>query len=207
MSGKPINEIGNIHGRLTVVSLSDQKEKNGGVKWICLCECGKKTHVTGSKLRKGHTTSCGCFGHEQRIKSRMTHGESNSLEMKSWKSMLARCYNPSANGYKNYGGKGIVVCDRWRESIENFIEDMGRRPSIKYTLDRIDSSKGYCKENCRWATPAVQQRNKSSTKLTESIVATCREKYKNGVSVRSLSKKYAIAAPTLYDAIRRLTWN
>lgn len=101
--------------------------------------------------------SCGC------IHSGFKHGAAaRGLELKEYgvhRAMLQRCYNPNANGYEDYGGRGITVCERWRESFENFFADMGARPSDKHSLDRVDNSRGYEPDNCRWTTRHTQSRN------------------------------------------------
>lgn len=92
-----------------------------------------------------------------------THGMTKSREYKSWRSMKDRCTNPNNGDFDHYGGKGISVCEEWIDSFEAFLEDMGPRP-VGQTLDRIDSNKNYCKENCRWAPQLVQIRNRSCVK-------------------------------------------
>lgn len=87
------------------------------------------------------------------------------MEYKCWQNMRSRCNNPKATGYKYYGGRGIRVCQEWNESIDKFVEDMGPRPSLNHSIDRIDLNKGYCKDNCRWATHKEQARNKSDNSV------------------------------------------
>lgn len=132
-------------------------------RWLCLCKCGKYISVVARDLISGHTTSCGCFGREQRLKGITTHGLTLRGELpstyKTWQHIKDRCFNPKNKAYKNYGGRGISVCDRWLK-FENFLEDMGDRPSPKLTLDRRDNDGNYCKENCRWVTRKIQNNNK-----------------------------------------------
>lgn len=93
-----------------------------------------------------------------------THGKSGTLEYGIWCSMIQRCHNENRDRYKWYGKRGIRVCDRWRESFEAFIEDMGPRPSLKHSIERIDNEKGYEPDNCVWATKVVQRRNRRGVK-------------------------------------------
>lgn len=95
----------------------------------------------------------------------ITHRMSNTPEWRAWRAMRARCYSPTHQVYDRYGGRGIRVCKRWRNSFENFFEDMGARPSPTHSLDRIDNEKGYTPSNCRWATEVNQQRNRRDARM------------------------------------------
>jgi hypothetical protein len=123
-------------------------------RWLCRCDCGKEWLVRTSNLMAGNTVSCGCASRSQHLK----HGLHKSPEYVAWKSMIKRCTNPKCKEYKHYGGRGVNVCDPWKD-FEVFYADMGSRPSGKHTLDRIDNSKGYEPSNCRWTTMLVQSRN------------------------------------------------
>lgn len=124
--------------------------------WEFLCDCGQQITALLGNVKRGRTQSCGCLGQERRTK----HGLASTPEYSSWTSMMNRCYNPSDPSYPRYGGAGIRVCAAWRDSVKQFIADMGQRPSLSHTLDRIDNTKGYCPENCRWATKQQQSQNK-----------------------------------------------
>lgn len=153
---------GQKFGRLTVVDRGVNKGRS--IAWNCYCDCGMEKLVTTSNLRSGSTTSCGCIKTE-RLKNnnpRITHGKARSPTYISWQSMKTRCSNPSHKHFYNYGGKGIGYDSSW-ELFENFLSDMGERPH-GYTLDRIDNSKGYSKENCRWASRQDQAKNTSTVK-------------------------------------------
>lgn len=139
-------------GRLVALT---KVKVNDRVKWNCICDCGNFKIVSGCKLKSGNTKSCGCLQRESRI----THGRSSTKLYKSWSVMINRCINPNCPSYPDYGGRGITVCDRWKYSFENFLEDMGERPE-GMSLDRKDNDGNYEPSNCRWATGTQQEFNK-----------------------------------------------
>lgn len=151
-----IVEEGETIGKLTVVKKTKEK-LNREFLWECKCECGEIVYRRGSDLRKhrgqGIVISC------QKCK-RKTHGDSNSPEFKVWSGIIQRCYNPKQTEYEYYGARGIKMCDRWRKSYVNFLEDMGRKPYPNYSIDRIDVNGDYTPENCAWVSPVKQARNK-----------------------------------------------
>jgi hypothetical protein len=139
-------------GELTVVERF--YHKNGKVHWKCLCDCGKETICQSYNLKSGHIKTCGCKKKEALIKALTRHGMTDSRTYSTWLSMISRCRNKKE---KNYGGRGIVVCDKWL-NFEGFYEDMGEKPE-GLSLDRINNNGNYCKENCRWATSKEQCNN------------------------------------------------
>ncbi len=138
--------------------------------WQCRCDCGAELPFVSSNLNKavsyGMDWSCGC----REPKLRKNHGLFKLPEYKSWSAMLQRCTNSNNPDFHHYGGRGITVCDRWND-FSNFLEDMGRRPTPKHTLERKENNGNYEKENCRWATRAEQAHNTRTNVMTEESAA------------------------------------
>lgn len=152
---------GQKFSRLTVVKRAPNKGSQ--TQWFCQCECGICKSVARSALLGGLTKSCGCLNAEA-MQTRGTHRMSSTPEYKVWKTMNQRCGNPQTPGFAKYGAKGIKVCKRWSFSFENFIADMGLRPSPKHSLERKNNAKGYTPANCCWATATTQARNRGPAK-------------------------------------------
>lgn len=155
-----INIAGQKFGRMLVLTYV------GKSKWECLCDCGKKKSVEGYALRHGKTTSCGCWNLEVGRKAHEAAFPNNPAYL-VWKGMKSRCYNPKTIQYCNYGGRGITVCDRWRNSFLAFSEDMGPRPSKKHSIHRINNDGPYEKSNCKWATTLEQSYCRTDTRYIE----------------------------------------
>lgn len=134
--------------------------------WQCDCKCGKSVKVSSNHLKSGHTQSCGCHSRDMAARTHTKHGHAInhklSPEYRTWRNMINRCTNPKTTRYENYGGRGITVCSHWHV-FGSFLEDMGKKPSDKYSLERRDNEKGYEPDNCYWATPAQQARNRRSS--------------------------------------------
>lgn len=153
-----IEMIGRKFSRLLVLNYSGTSKK--GHRWGCLCDCGSKIVANGCSLRAGQIRSCGCINREAVTK----HGRSFKPEYISWRNMLIRCTKPNSNSYKNYGGRGIKVCDAWRD-FRNFFSCMGMKPTPAHSLDRIDGNGHYEPGNVRWATKQEQANNTRSNAL------------------------------------------
>lgn len=157
------NLIGQKFGKLVVVSQADSK--SGRRMWNCLCECGRTTTASTYLLKSGHTKSCGCVagrpgGVPPRIKGTAIYSR--------WQAMKKRCYQVGTDGYENYGGRGIKVCDEWKDNPVAFYKwAIESGFSEELTLDRIDVNGDYCPENCRWATMTQQARNRRNNRIVE----------------------------------------
>lgn len=169
---KRLNLLGQKFNRLKVIGKNPVKAPDGRTRWICVCECGKQTSVSGSYLVNSNTKSCGCYRTERMSKAAVTHGMTDTSEYSTWVNIKQLCSDKTR---KNYGAKGIKVCDRWMNSFENFLEDMGMKPSPKHQLRRLDKSKDYTLENCKWisageckdSTPNTVSSNAKTTGLSE----------------------------------------
>lgn len=157
--------IGQRFGRLTVLARNNSRLPHNVTRlrayWLCRCLCGKQTIVESSHLRNGHTQSCGCYKRDRIKKALTTHGHNPmgkpSSTHRAWSSMCTRCFNRNNPSWKNYGGRGITACERWK-AFENFLADMGERPKGT-SIDRINNDGNYEPGNCRWATRIQQARN------------------------------------------------
>jgi hypothetical protein len=167
MKGMLLDLTGHRYGRLVVRSLSPQRTAEGKARWLCLCDCGATTDVAARNLRSGSVKSCGCHRRERIGNLTKTHGLSKTPEAEAWRQMRSRCNNPNHPNYADYGGRGIYVCAEW-DSFEQFLADMGQRPTPEHSLDRHPDNDGpYSKANCRWATVTEQNRNtRGNTVLT-----------------------------------------
>lgn len=157
---KHFNDItGMRFGRLVAIEFC--KSTN---KWVCQCDCSNVTSVASGSLRFGITKSCGCLYREMVKKAPLKHGLSHSGEYRTWLCMRQRCYNKNDGRYRDYGGRGIRVCQEWHK-FENFFADMDPKPSSAHSIERLDNDGHYEPCNCIWATPKRQARNRSTNIL------------------------------------------
>ena len=159
-----VDMIGKKFNRWTVLKddgFTEGKNKRY-YRYLCVCDCGTVRSVIGRSLRKGITKSCGCLQKERAAAAQVKHGHASrggtTRTYYTWTGMIARCTQPHHGHYKYYGARGIKVCDRWLNSFENFLADMGERPAGR-TIDRKNNDGNYEPSNCRWATPKEQVRN------------------------------------------------
>ena len=156
MAGKFIDLSGRRIGRLSVGERHVDPNKKGAY-WHVACDCGVEKIVRGSQLTSGGTISCGCYG--KSTPKNLKHGMSNTFEFRVWSAMRKRCQNPNHEAYSTYGGRGIVVCDRWMEFI-NFYADMGPCPFPKGSVERVDVDGNYDPSNCVWLPKRLQSANR-----------------------------------------------
>lgn len=156
------NLTGRVFDRLTVLAYVG-KDKWGHSMWRCRCSCKRLVILNTQRLNSGHSTACG--RHKKNTRNNVKHGGWNTPEWKVWLGMNRRCTDQNSASFDRYGGAGVTVCERWRDSFPNFLADMGAKPTAAHTIDRIDNTKGYSPDNCRWATKAEQATNRKTTRF------------------------------------------
>lgn len=191
-------QIGEKHNRLTAIRPATVEEIEYRGYWMFACDCGKKVIAKAWTVSSGKQKSCGCYHREessQRAKCQFTkHGLGGTRLYRIWKSMKTRCYNPESKSYKDYGGRGIGICDLWVSNFSAFYDwALSHGYTDELTIDRIDNEKGYSPENCRWLSQAGQALNKRTSKHYEF----------NGRfwNIKELSDFYGIKESTLRDRL------
>lgn len=190
------NNTGNVrpnerYGRLLTVQISGYN-KDGRPLWECQCNCGNKKIALAKLLRNGMTQSCGCIAREN--PPRVSHGKTGTAIYRCWHNMHVRCYYKRSKSYRDYGGRGIRVCNRW-QTFENFLADMGEPPFKGATIERRNNNGHYEPDNCYWATRLEQGKNRRNNHVLEL----------NGVShhISEWSRLTGIKVTTIYQRIRR----
>jgi len=192
------NLIGQKFGKMLVVK-GAPRGKASKARYICECECGRTKTCFATNLLRGLTTSCGC----SRKKYEGSHPTS---EHGAWSNMIQRCTNQKSGEYKNYGARGIKVCDRWLNSFIDFLNDMGRKPNPKLTLERINNNGNYEPENCKWATQSEQNYNKRQHKLTLEIATEILKLRKSGKLAKEIAEQFGIHSTLVYLIEHGKSW-
>lgn len=176
MAGHLRNIVGKVYGRLTVIGFAGFRDHPSGTrspKWLCRCECGTEKEILAQGFKRGLVQSCGCMMLERARAANTTHGATDRKAEKKdrrlygvWITIKQRCYDATCEEYRNYGGRGIAMCDRWLGSFATFRDDMGYPPP-KHSIERIDNGGNYEPANCKWASAAEQNRNKRNNRRIE----------------------------------------
>lgn len=206
----PINLIGKTFHLLTVVSGPISKEYSGKKRsfWECSCLCGNSFEALGESLKSGNTKSCGCLKRGENNPNVTSHGMSGSKEYSAWCAALARCTNRNHQNFPHYGGRGIYMCQEWRNSFEAFFNDMGFAPT-GMELDRIDNDGPYAKWNCKWSTRSEQVRNQR--RHLKGSLTYCGEKMtlselsrRTGLNNTSIAKRIKVNGESADEAVAHL---
>lgn len=200
----PLKDLkGKKFGKWVVLERTSNLPNTRVVRFKCRCICGKVKPVISQKLLRGESTGC----LECHLQTHIKHNLSKTKTYASWNAMINRCHRKNKHGEKYYKNRGITVCERWLDSFENFLADMGERPLGK-TLDRINNDKNYEPENCRWATPKEQRKNQRPLikyKLTMNDARNIRKLSKT-LSHSALSKLYNVSSGCIWLVVNNKTW-
>lgn len=178
---------------------------NTRVQWACRCDCGADGVVTSRALTHRESLSCGCYKGDVTAKRNTSHGMSYTATYRSWQSMIARCTYSCVAHWRHYGGRGIMVCERWRESFEDFLEDMGERPPGT-SIDRIDVNGNYEPANCRWATCVEQGRNTRRSRVSLDIANEVLGRFEHGEDPASIAARIGVCKSTVRNVITGKVW-
>ncbi len=198
---RKIAHVGQSYGSWKVVGESPFSSVSGGqvrLNYLCQCVCGQQKLVNGSNLRRGLSTSCGCLRDTRTAARSTSHGMSDTPLYAVWRAMLQRCDKPNFIQYKDYGGRGIKVCERWY-TFENFYKDMGLPPFEKASIERVDNDMGYEPDNVVWADRTTQAKNKRTTVRFEFDGCS--------LTLREWSEKLGVKSATLASRIYLYGWS
>ena len=185
--------------------LSPAHKKGSRTAWHCVCDCGKRGTPTDNNLLRGKSRSCGCAQREAAHRNRFLHGLVGSKEHTAWANAKARCFDPKNPRYACYGGRGIYMCAEWAQSFAAFLTHIGPAPGGT-TLDRIDVNRGYEPGNVRWATKAVQARNKRTTRLDLMDASAIKTLYRDGVKQTHIAALFDITQGMVGRIVRGDAW-
>ena len=198
MANRITDISGQKFGRLTAIK-PDGRYKSGNVRWLCRCECGNYTHSDSFRLRKGEAKSCGCYASERMTRLNTKHGGFGPRLYEIWRQMHRRCYGKNTKAYKDYGGRGITICDEWKEykPFQKWAIANGYQEGL--TIDRIDVNGNYEPSNCRWATMKEQANNRRSCHIVDY----------NGErhTISEWADIYGVDQRRLYDRLSRNGWD
>lgn len=189
-------EIGSKWGRWSVVApappriyLADGRVPHSHRFWLCRCECGTERDIVEGSLLRRASLSCGCLNRERTVEVHRTHGQSSTPEYRAWQAIKDRCLNPNNKRFADYGGRGIKVCAAWRDNFTEFLAEVGKRPTSRHTIERMNNSKGYEPGNVCWALPPRQMVNRRNTRFVD---------YEGrSVPLADLAKQFDVPANTL----------
>ena len=202
--GKFIDETGNRFGRLVV--LYRVKNRRTSAYWQCQCDCGRNTETSGSHLRTGHSTSCGCIAFEKMKVATTTHGLTKMPIYKVWKEMRARCNRQSHARFNSYGGRGIVVCAKWNMSFEAFLKDVGGDYKSNLQLDRINNNGNYEPGNTRWVDAKTNVRNSRTIKIDAQDAGAIKSMLVFGSTQSEIARDFGISKDIVSAIKRNRTW-
>lgn len=195
---KIVNLKGLRFGQLTVVERAENRGNQ--TAWVCLCDCGNRCVVMSTHLKAGHTQSCGCLQRERTSQAREIHGKSNSRLYRIWSNMKSRCYNPNTTYYQDYGGRGITVCDEWKDDFQAFYEwAVLHGYSDDLTIDRKDNNLGYSPDNCWWTTRSKQQNNRRNNRYISYNGET--------LTITQWARKLGISQKVLFARLNDYHWD
>lgn len=203
---KLIEMTGRKFGRLTAIEEAG-RTRAGLAKWKCVCDCGQTVNAIGCNLRNGHTRSCGCLSKELVGNQFRTHGMVGHKLYRVWGGMKARCGNPNNPAYQNYGGRGIIVCEDWKEpkTFFNWALSNGYKQGLE--IDRIDNNGNYEPGNCRFVTPAKNARNRRTSKLTPVLVLQIRNACKkSNLTQQQIADKCGVSRSLISNVMARRVW-
>ena len=205
---RTIDLTGRRFGRLAVLGQTDRPEgsRDNSAFWACRCDCSALISVRAPALILRGTASCGCYRRENAQTQKTTHGLSLTPEYRAWAGIIQRCTNPKQTVYADYGGRGITVCDRWRDSFEAFFQDMGRRPSPEHSIDRRNNDGDYEPGNVRWATKEKQAQNRRRSVMTAELAREVRALKAAGGNVAAWARQHRVSPQVAHKAASGKTW-